>query len=226
MIMNGFSRGQVDISSFKPNIPVHSDALFSIVTLYTVIKRLLPNTLATTANERKEVREAINIRLSEERIDYYYNQIVRYFHGIAALNVELQQYLEEGPSSRIAQLARNPEVRNVLFRPVGQVAFANAIAFIAKTKGMQLALEAARHFPNDMTLPPFGGVIWDTERERVIAKGASLAGRLLSYMSGIEMNGQRLLYSYRLALGDESAELPQKFLDGEKRSRPCIADDH
>ena len=208
-----FSHGQIDLKRFTPTISVDSNALISIATLYTVIKRLLPNALAATAEERKEVQEAINIRLSEERIDYYYERVLQYFRGIAELNEELKQYLEEGPDSGIAQLARGPDVRNVLFRPVGQVAFANAISAIAKSKDLSFALERARHFPIDMALPPLHGIIWDGERERMIAKGASLAGRLLAYMSDIGTDRRKLLYSYRLALGNEAAELPQQFLD-------------
>ena len=206
-----FSQGQIDLRRFTPTIPSNSDALISIATLYTVVKRLLPNALAATAEERKEVREAINIRLSEERIDYYYSRLLKYFRGIAKLNKELKRYLEEGPDSGIAQLAREPEVRNVLFRPVGQVVFANAISTIANSKGLSFALERARHFPIDMALPPFHGVIWDGERERMIAKGVSLAGRLLVYMSDIKTDRLKLLHSYRQALGNEAAELPQKF---------------
>ena len=123
----------------------------------------------------------------------------------------MKQYLEKGPDSGIAQLARDPEVRNVLFRPVGQVAFAIAVSAIAKSKDMNFALKTARHFPTDMAKPPFDGIIWDTERERMIAKGASLAGRLLTYMSDLDTDRQKLLYSYRLAVGNESAELPEKF---------------
>ncbi len=206
-----FSHGQVDIKSFTSTIPADSDALFSIATLYTVIKRLLSNALAASVEERVEVKEAINIRLSEARIDYYYNRVLQYFCSMAKLNVELQRYLEEGPNSGIAQIARSPEVRNVLFRPVGQIAFANAMAMIAKSKDLNAAFERAHNFPLDMALPPFRGIIWDTERKRMIAKGAPLAGRLLTYMSGIEVDRRKLLYSYRLALGSESAQLPQKF---------------
>ena len=208
-----FSHGQIDIKRFTPTIPADSSALISIATLYTVIKRLLPNALAATAEERQEVREAINIRLSEARIDYYCSRVLQYFRGIADLNEDLQQYLEKGPDSGIAQVARDPEVRNVLFRPVGQIAFANAVSAIAKSKDLNFALKTVRHFPTDMALPPYNGIIWDTERERMIAKGASLAGRLLTYMSGITTDRQKLLYSYRLAVGNESAELPERFAE-------------
>ena len=206
-----FSRGQVDIKRFTPTIPRDSAALFSIATLYTVVKRILPNALAATSEERREVREAINIRLSEERIDYYYNRVLQYFRGVAELSEELQRYLEEGPDSGIAQHARDAHVRNVLFRPVGQIAFANALSAIAKSKDLNFALETAQYFPIDMANPPFAGIIWDTERERMIAKGASLAGRLLTYMSGLETEKRKLLYSYRLTLGNEAAELPERF---------------
>ena len=206
-----FSRGQVDIKRFTPTIPPGSDALFSIATLYSVIKRLLPTALAATPEERKELRDAINIRLSEGRIDYYYSRTVQYFRDLAKLSKELEQYFDAGPESGLARMARDPGVRNVLFRPAGQIAFANAIAAIAKSNDLSFALETAHIFPTDMALPPFAKVIWDTERERMIASGAPLAGRLLRYMCGSGPANPKLLLSYRLAVGDNAAELPQRF---------------
>lgn len=206
-----FSRGQVDIHRFTPTIPSDSDALFSIATLYGVIKRLLSTAFATGAEERRELREAVTIRLKEKRIDHYYGRAVQYFRGLAELNDRLKEYLDVGPQSGIASMAREPQVRDVLFRPVGQIAFANAIAAISKAKDMEVALETARMFPMDMAVPPFAMVIWDVERERIIARGAPLAGRLLRYMCGLEQSSPKLQLSYGLAVGDNSAQLPKRF---------------
>ena len=206
-----FSRGQVDIKSFTRTIAPGSDALFSIATLYSVIKRLLPSALASSSEERKEIREAANFRLPEKRIDHYYRRVIEYFCGLAKLSKDLEEYFEVGPGSGISRLARDPKVRNVLFRPVGQTAFANAIVEIARSNDLGVALEAAQKFPIDMALPPFERVIWDTERQRIIAGGAPLAGRLLSYMSGFGSGSDKLLSSYRRAIGDDAAELPQRF---------------
>ena len=209
-----FSRGQVDIQRFTPTIPPDSDALFSIATLYGIIKRLLSTAFAATSEERRELREAVNMRLAEERIDYYYDRAVQYFSGLADLNIRLKEYLDAGPASGIASMARDPEVRDVLFRPVGQMAFANAIAAIAKAKCMQSALDTACMFPMDMATPPYARVIWDIERKRMIASGAPLAGRLLRYMCRLEPANPKLLLSYRLAVGDNSANLPDRFSQG------------
>ena len=206
-----FSRGQVDIQRFTPTIPADSDALFSIATLYGVIKRLLSTAFAAGTEERRELREAVTIRLKEERINYYYRKAVQYFGGLAELNGRLKEYFDVGPQSGIASMARDPHVRDVLFRPVGQMAFANAIAAISKAKDMEVALEIARMFPMDMAVPPFAMVIWDVERERVIARGAPLAGRLLRYMCGLEQASPKLRFSYGLAVGDNSAQLPERF---------------
>ena len=196
-----FSRGQVDIQRFTPTIPPDSDALLSIATLYGIIKRLLSTAFAVSSEERRELREAVNIRLAEERIDYYYCRAIQYFCGLAELNNRLKEYFNAGPESGIASMARDPAVRDVLFRPVGQMAFANAVAAIAKAKDMQVALGTARTFPMDMAVPPFARVIWDTERKRMIASGAPLAGRLLRYMCGVEPASQKLLFSYRPGRG-------------------------
>ena len=205
-----FSRGQVDIDQFTATIPRNSNALFSIATLYNVIKRVLPNALASSSDERKELKGASSIRLPENRIDHYYNRASVYFEGLANANLQLKQYLENGPESGIAVVERDPEVRNVLFRPVGQTAYASAIAGLAARDGLESALNAARAFPRDMAHSPFLHVIWDPDQKKVISSGAGLATRLLKYMCGLESPTDRLCISYQTALRDGNARLPDR----------------
>ena len=205
-----FSRGQVDIDRFTATIPRNSNALFSIATLYNVIKRVLPNALASSRDERNELKETSSIRLPEKRIDYYYNRALVYFEGLANVNPQLRQYLEDGPESGIAVVERAPEVRNVLFRPVGQIAFAAAIADLAARDGLDSALTAAQAFPTDMALSPFTHVIWDPIQQKMISSGSGLATRLLKYMCGLEPATDRLRISYRTALRNDTARLPKK----------------
>ena len=207
---NWFSRGQVDIERFTATIPRNSNALFSIATLYNVIKRVLPRALASTKEERNEIKGASTIRLSEDRIDYYYHRASLYFTGLAETNLQLKQYLEDGPKSGIAIVARDPEVRNVLFRPVGQVSFATAIAGLAERDGLDSALQAAQTFPTDMAQSPYVHVIWEPTQKRMISSGSGLATRLLKYMCGLEPASDRLRISYRTALRDDNARLPNR----------------
>ena len=205
-----FSRGQVDIDRFTSTIPRNSNALFSIATLYRVIKRVLPNALASSQDERKELKAASAIRLSEDRIDHYYQRASVYFEGLANANRQLGKYLQNGPESGIAIIARDVDVRNVLFRPAGQIAFAIAIADLAARGGLELALKTARAFPTDMADPPYANVIWDPVQAKMISSGSSLAARLLKYMSGLEPRTNSLIISYRKALRDDSARLPNR----------------
>ena len=205
-----FSNGQVDIERFTATIPKYSNALFSIATLYNVIKRILPDALAVGPVEKNELKEASSIRLPEGRIDYYYQRASLYFDGLANNNRQLREYLERGPESGIAMRERDPQVRNVLFRPAGQIAFANAIAGFAARDGLDSALETAGSFPTDMAHAPFAHVIWDPIQEKIINSGTSLAARLLKYMFGLEPETEKLRNSYRMALRNESARLPNK----------------
>ena len=206
-----FARGQVDIDRFTATIPRNSSALFSIATLYNVIKRVLPHALAVSRDERNELKGASSIRLPEARIDYYYHRASVYFEGLANANPQLRQYLEDGPESGIAIAARDPEVRNVLFRPVGQIAFAAAIAGFAARDGLGPALHAAQVFPTDMADSPFVHVIWDPVQQKMISSGSGLATRLLKYMCGLEPATDRLRISYRTALRNDAARLPHRF---------------
>ena len=205
-----FSQGQVDIEQFTATIPRYSDALFSIATLYKVIKLILPKALASNTDERSELKEASSIRLPEERINHYYQRVSLYFEGLAEINQQLREYLDRGPKSGIAVVARNPESRNVLFRPAGQIAFAGAIAGLSARDGLHSALNSAQSFPTDLALPPFEHVIWDPVQHKMVSSGSGLATRLLKYMCGLESPTDHLLDSYRNALRNSTAELPMR----------------
>lgn len=207
---NWFSRGQVDIDRFNNTIPPRSEALFSIRTLYDVIARLLPKALASGVDERDELKLAERNRLADDRIDHYYQRALKYFQGLARANQQLKRYFNSGAGNGRAARARAADSRNVLFRPAGQVAFADAIGELGKRDGLESALRSARGFPMDLADPPFAGVIWDVERERMRASGASMAGRLLKYMCGIDPRGgnDTLRARYREVLGNPRARLP------------------
>ena len=209
-----FSRGQIDVDQFNNTIAANARALCSIGTLYDVIKRILSKALAQTPEERTEVKDAASVRLPESRIDYYYERSVRYFEGLTRANARLREYLEGGPASGIAPLARGSEERNVLFRPVGQQVYANVIAAISSGEGMDAALDLARRFPFDLAEPPYADVIWDTRRQTMRGKGLGLATRLLKHMCSVdeEEGSERLRQEYGLSLGRPGARLPRRIV--------------
>ena len=112
-----FSRGQVDIDRFTATIPRNSNALFSIATLYNVIKRILPNALAASRQEKDELKAASSIRLPEDRIDYYYDRAAVYFSGLADANLQLRQYLDDGPKVVLQLLHVTPTSATYYFGP-------------------------------------------------------------------------------------------------------------
>ncbi|MDE0472205.1 MAG: DGQHR domain-containing protein [Ekhidna sp.] len=205
-----FSRGQVDIERFTDAIPKNSSSLFSIATLYNIINILFPYVLATNKEERDELKEAKTIRLSEERIDHYYKRVSIYFEGLSEIDSQLKNYLEMGPNSGIAESERTPEVCNILFRPVGQIVFAETIADLAIRRGLEFALISAQYFPTDMKQTPFVHVIWDPDQNKIISKNRSLATNLLKYMCGNVSEKDKLLQRYRLVLGNENIGLPKQ----------------
>ncbi len=206
-----FSKGQVDIERFTDAIPKKSSSLFTIATLYRIIKILLPYVLATNKKEREEIKGAKTIRLSDERINYYYDRVINYFDGLKNINNELNKFFEQGAKDGIAEYERSPEVCNVLFRPLGQIMFAVIIADLTKKDDFEFALRTAKFFPIDMRTPPYENVIWDPEQNKMISKGRVLATKLLKFMCGIESDkDNNLLKDYRMVLQNDSAELPQK----------------
>ena len=210
-----FSRGQVDLERFSNHVPAGSQSLFSIRTLYDVINRLLRSALAVGPEERQELKYGETERLPNNRIDYYYARALSYFNGLARANGQLAEYWERGPESGIAVDARGPNVRNVLFRPVGQHAYASVVAALSLRDGLESALELVRSLPVDMAEPPFAQVVWDPARAKMTGKGLGLATRLLKYMCGVERSQDRagqLLRDYQAALADDEAGLPARLI--------------
>lgn len=214
-----FSKGQVDIERFTDAIPKNSSSLFTIATLFKIINILFPYVLAANKQERDELKEAKTIRLSDERINHYYNRVSKYFEGLKNINNELNNFFELGPKNGIAESARSPEVCNVLFRPVGQIMFAETIADLAKRGDLEFALRNAKLFPTDMRFPPYVNVIWDPEQNKMISKGRVLATKLLKFMCGIESNKDNLLQEYRMVLRDDTAEFPKKLTQNQYFNR-------
>lgn len=205
-----FSRGQVDIERFTDAIPKNSSSLFSIATLYKIISILFSYVLATNKEERDELKEAKKIRLSEQRIDHYYKRVSIYFEGLSEIDSQLKNYLQRGPNSGIAESARTPEVCNILFRPVGQIVFAETIADLALRRGLEFALRSAQYFPTDMKQTPFVHIIWDLGQNKIISKNRVLATNLLKYMCGNVSEKDKLLQRYRSVIGSENVELPKQ----------------
>jgi DGQHR domain-containing protein len=117
---------------------------------------------------------------------------------------ELFDYLATLPSYKILEYEDTPQLRrfsfekdggegNMLFRPVGQVALAQALGILIFRKGFSLEdiFKKLRKYDqqggfNSMEYPQslWYGVLYDANRKRVQVAGRDLAARLLIYILG------------------------------------------
>ena len=124
--------------------------------------------------------------------------------GVEDLN-ELFDYLASLPSyQRLEAGTDTPQLRrfshekgggegNILFRPVGQIAIAQALGLLVFTKGFSLndIFAKLRHYDTEggfsgMEYPPslWYGVLYDPNKKRIQVSGRDLAARLLVYILG------------------------------------------
>lgn len=117
---------------------------------------------------------------------------------------QLFDYLIDLPSYKILEEMQTPALRrfsfekdggegNILFRPVGQVAFAQALGILVFKKGLTLEIifKKLRKFDkqggfNGIEFPKsiWYGVLYDPNRKRIVVSGKDLAAKLLVYILG------------------------------------------
>ena len=141
---------------------------------------------------------------------------VGFWEGLKKHVLPMKQALDSDPSDRIAQKYRHPEGGNILFRPVGQEAFARALrALIDRNFPVDVGLQALGETQLSLNKPPWLGVMWDPNQNTMNRTNLELATSLLLYMVGqhpvrphFDLNEryQALAGDHAVALDDLSME--------------------
>jgi hypothetical protein len=125
---------------------------------------------------------------------------------------------------------------NFLFRPVGQVAFAQAMGILVHEKKFPIEnlFEKLARFDADggfsgMDNPEsiWYGVLYDPNRKRILVAGRDLAAKLLIYiLGGINDNYDRANLRKELAnartFGNQAMNFDGKFVDPKKIDLPPV----
>ncbi|NEP10154.1 MAG: DGQHR domain-containing protein [Symploca sp. SIO2C1] len=156
----------------------------------------------------------IPMRPEDEELERGLEEFKAFFDYLASL--PSYQKLEAGtetPQLRRFSHERGAGEGNLLFRPVGQVALAQALGILVFHKGLSLEsiFEKLREYDTEggfsrMDYPqsPWYGVLYDPNRKRVLVSGRDLATKLIVYMLGcIQDNLERA--ELRMAVADARA---------------------
>ena len=136
----------------------------------------------------------IPMRPEDEELEAGVAEFSKLFdHLSTLLSYERLEYETETPKLRRFSHEKGAGEGNFLFRPVGQVAFAQAMGILVFEKGFSLEslFEKLRRFDTDggfsrMEDPQsiWYGVLYDPNRKRVLVAGRDLAAKLIVYILG------------------------------------------
>jgi DGQHR domain-containing protein len=136
----------------------------------------------------------IPMRPEDDELDAGFAELGQLFDYMSnLLSYQRLEYETETPKMRRFSHEKGGGEGNFLFRPVGQVAFAQAMGILVFEKGFSLAsiFEKLNRFDTDggfsnMENPQsiWYGVLYDPNRKRILVSGRDLATKLLIYMLG------------------------------------------
>lgn len=156
-------------------------------------------------------------------------------------------YLAELPSYKVLEYEDTPVLRrfsfekdggegNILFRPVGQVAFAQALGVLVFKKGFSLEdiFKKLRKFDqqggfSNMEYPQslWYGILYDPSKKRIQVAGKELAAKLLIYiLGGIQDHMERAELRKALAkartVENKTIDFDGKFVEPKKVGLPSV----
>lgn len=139
-------------------------------------------------------KNLIPMRPEDDELQEGIDEFNKLFDHLATLpSYQRIEHGEETPDLRRFSFEKNGGEGNMLFRPVGQVAFAQAMGILVFKKKLSLKaiFEKLRKYDVDggfggMEYPEslWYGVLYDPNKKRVLVSGRDLAARLLVYILG------------------------------------------
>ena len=188
-----------------PNLPQNDErSITTVLALYDLVKILAAPRTPAGNSQRKDL---IIGPPQQNKIESIYRQHVSFWE---ALRKHVYAIRLVTNSRRKAGSFRKENGGHILFRPVGQTAFANAVRIMMdRGKTLDEAVEVLSHVPLELNSHPWRFVLWNPEQGTVIIKNSTLALNLLLYMAGEEPSSKKynLEERYQKVLGDSNSGL-------------------
>lgn len=180
----------------------------SITTIQTLYKLL--GTLSVpqkSAKRRKELKQA---RPGPKIIEAMYTDHEVFWNGLKEHIPEMGEALGSNPTTQVAAKYRRRDGGHILFRPVGQEAFARALrALLDRDVPIQQAITALASTQLMLNQAPWPHVMWDPSRNVMNRVDKKLAESLLLHMvhEPPTQPTYELETAYQKAVGNPSAKL-------------------
>ncbi|MBW4679699.1 MAG: DGQHR domain-containing protein [Microcoleus vaginatus WJT46-NPBG5] len=180
----------------------------------------------------------IPMRPEDEELEEGLKEFKMLFDSLSSL-VSYQR-LEDGaetPQLRRFSFEKDGGEGNILFRPVGQIAVAQALGILVFKKGVSLEdiFKKLQRYDIDggfsgMEFPqsPWYGVLYDPNKKRIVVAGRDLAARLIVYiLGGIQDDMERAELRLELAESrrvgaNQAMSFEGKFVDLKKVGLPPV----
>ena len=185
--------------------PSDGHSITSIETVYKLIEMM-----ALPRSDAKGRRTLKQLRPSDEALDSMYRVHVSFWESLRTCVNPMSEALGSDPSARVAGRYRTERGGNILFRPVGQVAFARAVRVLMdRNFPLNDAVSALSETTLALDQIPWAGVLWDPGRKAMLREKAELSESLFLHMVGQDprRSGFDLENSYQDAIGDTSARV-------------------
>ena len=187
---------------------IPSNDACSITTIQMLYKLLV--TLSIPRSSSKRRKELKQSRPNQETIDGIYADHVVFWNELKEYVPEMSESLGSNPTMQVAAKHRRRDGGHILFRPVGQEAFARALrTLLDRDIPIQQAIKALSSTQLMLNGAPWTHVMWDPSRKAMNRTYQKLAESLLLHMVHEPLADPKfhLEAAYQSAVGDPSAKL-------------------
>jgi DNA sulfur modification protein DndB len=196
-----------------PSIPARATDTFTTLSILYQISEMI---LTTPDREIRFKKNFKQFRPEDAELDPWFDELQGYWNAIIDTFDEIRRVQEsDEPTQQFRHTAAddNPDKGHLLFRPVGQLALAEALR-LAMNDGQTLesALSYCQNIDWAIGMAPWSGVIWHKGQQVMIAtkEARKLCARLIHYLIGGKPDEAQLRRDYAAALEKPRARLPER----------------
>ena len=163
-----------------------------------------------------------NGRISDDILDVFERETKDFFVMMEKHIPEVGEYFA-APAGKLQAICRKYRKKHLLFRPMGLKVFVDIVCDIYKFQreseeydknGMNRAIQSAAALPLSFDENPALGLVWSAA-QKIVPKNFPLLKKIYRYMLDIRVSGKSVYHDalqkeYQYALGNDTAQLPQK----------------
>ena len=201
--------GKLSLVKFE-GAQIPSSDPHSVTTIQTIYK--LMDLLSVPRGNSKRRTELKQLRPSQEIIEAMYNDHEIFWEGLREHIPAMSESLGSEPADRMAERHRYPEGGHILFRPVGQQAFARALRILLdRDVHIQQGIKALASTQLMLDQAPWPHVMWNPSRKAMNRTNPQLAESLLLHMVHEDPANSsfQLEAEYQKVVGDPSSKLAE-----------------